>query len=78
MIAKSLLDNEAFKTTMQDIENHYTNMWKDSSALDSEAREKLYLTIQILKKIKTEIAGYYEDYIVINNNNKLDLNIKRK
>lgn len=76
--ANALLQNEIFKTVMADIEEHYTNMWKDSGAQDELAREKLYLAIQILKKIKTQLNSYYQDYLVNTENGKIDSSLLKQ
>lgn len=76
--AGTLLKNEAFLSAMEDTEVLYTSMWKDSGALDTEAREKLYLVIQILKKLKFELSGYYEAYIVNMKNEENAMKIHKK
>jgi len=76
--ANALLQNEIFKTVMADIEEHYTNMWKDSTPHDDAAREKLYLAIQILKKIKTQLNSYYQDYLINTENGKIDNSILKQ
>lgn len=57
---------------MQDIEAHYTDMWKDSPVMAEAEREKLYLAMQIIKKLKFTLAGYYQDYITNQENGRLD------
>lgn len=57
---------------MADIENHYMDMWKDSHPKDKEAREVLYLIIQLIKKLKVQLASYHQDYKVNMENGRLD------
>lgn len=59
--AKEVLDNEAFAQAFADIEGEYTEAWKKSPVRDAEAREKLYLTIKLLHKLKTTLEASLTD-----------------
>lgn len=75
--AISLLDNVSFQAAMEDIEKAYLEMWITTSARDVEAREKLYLTIQLLKKLKEQLSIYCADYKINKENERIDLEYER-
>lgn len=55
--AKQVLDNEAFKQAFTDIETEILESWKTSPARDLEGREKLWLSLQLLSKLKTTLVS---------------------
>lgn len=59
--AKEVLENEAFAQAFADIEQEYTEAWKNSPANNEAVREKLYLTIRLLNKLKVTLEGAMTD-----------------
>ena len=53
--ALEILDNEAFIAAFVDIEQEILKQWKDSPARDLEGREKLWLMLSLLSKVKTTL-----------------------
>ncbi|MFU2327743.1 hypothetical protein [Pseudomonas sp. NFX98] len=53
--ARECLENEAFQWAFESIEQELTNAWQTSPARDVEGREKLYLMLQLLTKLKATI-----------------------
>lgn len=53
--AKEVLENEAFQQAFKDIEQEFTNQWKESPARDSEGREKIWIYLSILNKVRTHL-----------------------
>lgn len=49
------MSNPAYRNAFIDVENHYMKMWKATQPRDTEAREILYLTIQLIQKVKSHI-----------------------
>lgn len=49
--AKIILDDELFQNAFRQLEQDYMRAWKATDWKDHEAREKLWLAIQILGKI---------------------------
>lgn len=56
--SKTLLDNEAFKTAVEEIEQQLLEEFKRSKAQDSESRETIYLSIRALNDIVARLNGY--------------------
>lgn len=71
--AKEVLDNEAFQNAFTDIENEVMQQWKNSPARDQEGREKLWLMISLLGKLKVTLQTTMETGKLA----KLDLEHKR-
>lgn len=59
--AKEVLDNEAFQSAFDDIRKEYTEAWMNSPARDVEAREKLYLMLQLTNKLQATLTGMVAD-----------------
>ena len=53
--AKEVLENEAFISAFADIENEIIEQWKTSPARDTEGREKLWIYLSMLKKVKSNM-----------------------
>ena len=53
--ALEILDNEAFTAAFVDIEREILEQWKQSPARDQEGREKLWLMLSLLSKLKTTL-----------------------
>ena len=49
--AARLMQEDAFKKALHDVEETYTNMWKTTEPRDEDARERLYLAVQLVRKI---------------------------
>ncbi|OOG11289.1 hypothetical protein [Pseudomonas sp. C9] len=58
--AKECLENEAFIWAFESIEQEYTNAWRTSPVRDEEGREKIYLTLLLLAKLKATITHSLE------------------
>lgn len=59
--AKEVLENEAFAQAFADIEEEYTDAWKNSDARDQEGREKAFLTIRLLHRLKLTFEASLSD-----------------
>ena len=55
--AKEVLENEAFTAAFADIEQEILEQWKQSPARDPEGREKLWLMLSLLSKLKTTLES---------------------
>jgi hypothetical protein len=56
--AKVLLDNELFAESFDALLTEDRKAWEeDTGARDSDARERLWLAIQVLKKVRTHLTG---------------------
>jgi len=62
--AKALLENELLVEAFEALEKEYTAAWRSTGARDSEAREKLYLAVNIVGKVREHL-----NYVI--NNGKL-------
>lgn len=51
--ANECLNNEAFQAAFEDIEEELTEAWKTSPQRDEEGRERLFLALTMLEKVKT-------------------------
>ena len=58
--AKEVLENEAFISAFEAIEQEVTDEWKTSPARDAEGREKLWTYLMLLQKVKTQIVSTLE------------------
>lgn len=58
--AKECLENEAFIWAFEGIEQELTEAWRTSPARDAEGREKLFLMLQMLTKLKATITQSLE------------------
>lgn len=53
--AKEVLENEEFQRAFGSIEEELTQAWKTSPQRDAEGREKLFLALTMLSKIKASL-----------------------
>lgn len=58
--ARECLENEQFNWAFESIEQELTNAWRTSPARDVEAREKIFLTLQLLTKLKATLTSTLE------------------
>lgn len=58
--ARECLENEQFIRAFDSIEQELTNAWRTSPARDVEAREKIFLTLQLLTKLKATLTSSLE------------------
>lgn len=58
--ARECLENEQFVWAFESIEQELTEAWRKSPARDAEAREKIYLTLQLLTKLKAALTSSLE------------------
>lgn len=58
--ARECLENEQFKWAFESIEQELTSAWRTSPARDVEAREKIFLSLQLLTKLKAALQGSLE------------------
>ena len=62
--AKELLGSETLKEVFAQIEADYIEGWRHTSARDTDARERLWLAVQVLGLVKDHL-------VIIANNGKL-------
>lgn len=55
--AKECLENEAFQQAFADIEQELIEQWKTSPARDEDARQKLWLMLKMLEKLKLTLQA---------------------
>lgn len=53
--AKRLLENQLLNEAFDTLEQEYTQVWKQTKASDEVAREKLWMAINQLSKVKMEL-----------------------
>ena len=53
--AKRLLDNPLLKEAFATLEQEYTQAWKQTKASDEVAREKLWMALNQLSKVQTQL-----------------------
>lgn len=58
--ARECLENEQFNWAFESIEQELTNAWRTSPARDEAGREKIYLTLQLLTKLKATLTSSLE------------------
>jgi hypothetical protein len=58
--AREVLENEAFTDAFSAIETEILSQWKSSPARDQAGREKLWLMLSLLNKVKTVITTTLE------------------
>lgn len=58
--ARECLENEQFNWAFESIEQELTNAWRTSPARDVEAREKIFLSLQLLTKLKAALTSSLE------------------
>lgn len=58
--AKEVLENEAFQQVFADIENEVIEQWKTSPARDEAGREKLWIYLSMLNKVKKHLESSLE------------------
>ena len=55
--AQELLDNELLGDAFEGLENTYTAAWRATTIDDAAAREKLFLAINIVGKVRDHLAA---------------------
>jgi len=55
--AEALLDNELLSEAFADLESSYTSAWRTTAIDDVTAREKLFLAINIVGKVRDHLAA---------------------
>lgn len=55
--AREVLDNEAFQQAFADIEKELTETWKSSPQRDVEGRERLFVALTMLGKVKQTLQA---------------------
>jgi hypothetical protein len=58
--AASLLNDELLTEAFATIEKEYTEQWLNSPARDSEAREKLWLSLKLLQMVRGHLQSTLE------------------
>jgi|LakMenE01Jun11ns_1017448.scaffolds.fasta_scaffold9232179_2 hypothetical protein len=53
--AERLLNHELLKESFEKVATHITNAWATTSPLEVEAREKLYLKLQVLQEVREHL-----------------------
>lgn len=54
--AKEVLENEEFQAAFDAIEQELTQAWKNSPQRDADGRERLFLALTVLGKIKASLT----------------------
>lgn len=54
--AREVLENEQFKAAFEAIEKELIDQWTQSPARDADGREKLWLMLQMLRKVHSCLA----------------------
>jgi len=54
--AQSLLNNETLKECFSVLERAYIDVWKGTSAKDQDGREKLFLAVNIIGKVREHLT----------------------
>lgn len=54
--ARECLENEQFNWAFDSIEQELTNAWRTSPARDVEGREKIFVTLHLLTKLKAALT----------------------
>lgn len=57
MRAQELLDNELLRDSFKSLEDGYASAWRATSIDDVAAREKLFLAINIVGKVRDHLAA---------------------
>ena len=58
--ANEVLENEAYISAFQQIEQEIIEQWKSSPARDEEGRQKLWLMLQLLNKVQSTLRSTLE------------------
>ena len=58
--ARECLENEQFNWAFESIKQELTEAWQTSPARDVEGREKIFLSIQLLTKLKAALTSSLE------------------
>lgn len=58
--AREVLENEVFIQVWADVEQELTKAWLESPARDVEGREKIFLTLQMLRKLHRAVETSLE------------------
>lgn len=58
--AREVLENEVFNQAFEDIEKELIESWKKSPARDQEGREKLWIYLAMLQKVKSNLQTTME------------------
>lgn len=58
--AREILENEEFSRAFDAIEEELTNAWKTSPQRDEEGRERLFLALTMLSKVKSSLTTTME------------------
>lgn len=71
--AKQVLENEAFTSAFDAIEKEVTEQWMSSPSRDQDGRERLWMYLQMLHKLKAQLTSTMETGAMA----KLDLQHKQ-
>ncbi len=55
--AKEVVENEAYIEAFEAIEQELTEQWKQSPARDQDAREKIWVMLKMLQKVKISLES---------------------
>ena len=58
--AREVLENEVFIEAFSAIEQEYIEAWKTSPARDEEGRQRIWLYLKALEKVKTQLTQTME------------------
>jgi siderophore synthetase component len=55
--AQDLIENELLQEAFKTLEDAYTSAWRTSSVADTAAREKLFLAVNIVGKVRGHLTA---------------------
>lgn len=55
--ARDLLDNELLKDAFKSLEDAYTAAWRATTIEDVTGREKLFLAVNVIGKVRDHLSG---------------------
>jgi hypothetical protein len=55
--AKTLLDNDLLKEAFKSLEDAYTAAWRGTTIEDVSGREKLFLAVNVIGKVRDHLSG---------------------
>ncbi|MBV46950.1 MAG: hypothetical protein GY772_32565 [bacterium] len=58
--ADGVMENPAVKQAFEDIESHYTSLWKSSGPSEYELREECHVQLYALAQFRRQLRSYLE------------------
>lgn len=60
--ANTLLENEAFREAVEELEQDYLRRWKSTGLNKVEERERLFMAVNVLKDVTDRLGSYHSKY----------------